>query len=119
MKKELEAEAKARDTETEVTEIFTVPNLKEERIICRYDKNCCLDLIYLILGIISIFTGYLIFLHFFAIYEKQFFEVTITKLVSSSNKYQNGFMTYNPKAKKINIIEEKSNNNEYMLESLV
>lgn len=117
MKNEMEKEAKFRDTETEVTEIFTIPNFKEE-ILCRYDKNCFLDLLYIILGISSIFTGFLIFLHFFAVYEVKFVEVTIIKLVSSTNIYKNGYMMYAPKTNKINIKEDKSNN-EYMMESLV
>ena len=89
MKSQSLKEAKSHDTDTELKEIFTVPNF-QENVMCVPEKNCRKDFLYLILGIIMTFSGYSVFVHFFARYGK--IEVNIIKIVSNINKYKNAYM---------------------------
>ena len=93
MKSQSLKEAESHDTETDLKEIFTVPNFKEN-VMCVPDKNCWKDFLYLILGIIMTFSGYSVFVHFFARYGK--IEVNIIKIVSNTNKYKNAYMAEGP-----------------------
>jgi len=90
LKSQLNQEAKTHDTETEITEIFTVPGLKE-RVACR-PKNNFINVLYLFAAFIFTIIGYSSFVNFFIFYKEEEVDTTLVKSIASSNKYENSYM---------------------------
>ena len=105
LKSELIEEAKPHDSETKITEIFTVPGLKE-RVFCLAKNTMITDIIFLIISIIFSVFGYSTFVNFFVYYKPKKCDVTIIKSVSSSNIYGNPYREININEDNYNISKE-------------
>ena len=105
LKSELNEEAKPHDSETKITEIFTVPGLKK-RVSCLPKNTTKTDILYLIISIIFSLFGYSTFVNFFVYYKEEYCEVTIKKSVASSNIYGNPYREININEDNYNISKE-------------
>ena len=102
-------EAKTHDTETEITEIFTIPGLKE-RVVCLPKNNFIINILYLCLAFSFTIIGYSCFVNFFIFYEETEVDIILTKSVANSNKYENPYMEQISFEDGINISDEKRKN---------
>ena len=106
LKTQMNEKTKTHDTETEITEIFTVTGLKE-KVACLPKDNFMINLLYLFIAFIFTIFGYSSFVNFFIFYEEKEVDITLIKLVASSNKYENPYMEQTSFEDSNNISEEK------------
>ena len=120
MKSDIIKDEKSLGNQTELTEIFAVPNIIEKTE-CVKEKNSCKEFLYLILGIIITLTGFSTFLNFFVIYEEEKIYITIIKRISNSSLFKNDYMINGNYLDKYDNDNNKGNNskNSYMLEPLI
>ena len=102
-------EAKTHDTETEISEIFTVTRLKE-KVACLPKDNFMINLIYLFIAFIFTIFGFSSFVNFFIFYEEKEVDITLIKSVTSTNKYNNPYVEQTLVEDSINISDKKGNN---------
>ena len=115
----MDEEGKSHDNDTELIEIFTVPEFKEKAT-CITKEHKMKNIIYFILGFIFTFSGYSSFVNLLATDgEAKKVEVKITKSVFNS-KFSNDIDIIQDKDINSNIDKNgNSNKKEYMLEPLV
>ena len=106
LKTQMNQEANTHDTETEITEIFTVPGLKE-RVPCLPKDNFTNNILFLCIAFILTIFGFSSFVNFFIYYEEKEVDITLIKSIASSNRYENPFMEQTSFEDNINISGEK------------
>lgn len=109
LKTQMNEEAKTHDTETEISEIFTVTRLKE-KVACLPKDNFMINLIYLFIAFIFTIFGFSSFVNFFIFYEEKEVDITLIKSVASTNKYNNPYVEQTLVEDSINISDQKGNN---------
>ena len=99
-------EASNYDTGVEIINIFTIPGFTQKAT-CLSNNAFCKNIFYLFITFIISLIGYSSFVNFFIEYKEKEINVTIKKMVSNNDIYENSYNELGNNNKEISYKKEK------------